>query len=203
MVRFCRRTAALFVLGSAVFALTQLPPLQGAARAAAPTLGAGNGPIDITADQLEVVDAENRAVWRGNVEAIQGTSRLRSPSLTIYFAKAAPGAAASSGPAPGLGWGQIQRMEADGPVYYVTPQQNARGDHATYDAATNTIVMTGNVVLVQDKNVVQGDHLEINTLTNHSTLISNPQGPRKRVRGVFYSNQASQQGAASAPVAKP
>ncbi len=61
-------------------------------------------------------------------------------------------------------------MEADGPVYYTTPQQTARGDHATYDAASNLIVMTGNVVLVQDKNVVQGERLVVDTDTNHSQL---------------------------------
>lgn len=156
--------------------------------------GAGNGPIDITADQLEVVDAENRAVWRGSVEAIQGGNRMRAPSLTVFFAKSS-----SNNSAPGAGWGAIQRMEADGPVYYVTPQQNARGDHATYEAASNTIVMTGNVVLVQDKNVVQGDRLVIDTTTNHATL-SNTSGGRARVRGVFYPSQSQQGGSApSAP----
>jgi lipopolysaccharide export system protein LptA len=97
-------------------------------------------------------------------------------------------------------------MEAEGPVYYVTPQQNARGDHATYDAPTNTIVMTGNVVVVQDKNVVQGDRLTIDTVTNHSVMVSNAASrAQKRVRGVFYQAPNAQQpgGAAPAPAAKP
>jgi lipopolysaccharide export system protein LptA len=209
MGRLVKRTAALLALGALVTAVADARPLPVAAQAAArpaPIFGAGSGPIDISADELEVVNAENRAVWKGNVEAIQGTNRLRAPLLTVYFAKStpapgAPPAPASAAAAPGglgAGFGSIQRMEAEGPVYYVTQQQNARGDHATYEAAANQIVMTGNVVLVQDKNVVQGDRLTIDTQTNHSTLVSTAPGRgQKRVRGVFY------QGQNPAPAAKP
>ena len=221
MERLVKRTAALAALGALVTAAAVMPSGHAAAQAPAPAhpapiFGAGSGPIDISADELEVVNAENRAVWKGNVEAIQGMNRLRTPLLTVFFAKTAPapGAAPASAPATpgglGAGFGSIQRMEAEGPVYYVTPQQNARGDHATYEAALNQIVMTGNVVLVQDKNVVQGDRLTIDTVTNHSTLVSNAQTRAgKRVRGVFYQAQTQQAGGAtsaakpSAPAAKP
>ena len=148
-----------------------------------------------------MVDAENRAVWKGNVEAIQGGNRMRAPVLTAFFAKSESGAPAG---APGASWGAIQRMEADGPVYYVTPQQNARGDHATYTAADNTMVLTGNVVLVQDKNVIQGDKLTVDTKTNHSVMVSNSPGRgAKRVRGVFYPSQNTAAAPNSAPAAAP
>ena len=158
--------------------------------------GSGSAPIDISADELEVRDAENRAIWRGSVEAIQGQNRLRAPTLSIFYASRGSGGAA----VPGGTGGEIQRMEADGPVYYVTPQQNARGDHAVYDAASSTVTMTGNVVLVQDKNVVQGQRLVIDTQTNKATLVATNtgRGATGRVRGVFYPSQA-QPGAAARP----
>jgi lipopolysaccharide export system protein LptA len=202
MGRQVKRTAALLALGALSLAVADAPALRASAQApakSAPMFGAGSGPVDISADELEVVNAENRAVWKGNVEAIQGTNRLRTPLLTVFFGKSATAQAApapgTGAPVPGglgAGFGSIERMEAEGPVYYVTPQQNARGDHATYQAMANQIVMTGNVVLVQDKNVVQGDRLTIDTQTNHSTLVSNAQtrGP-KRVRGVFYQGAAT------------
>lgn len=207
MAVFGKSVATLLVLGAAALAAgagAQRPALAQAASGPG-VFGANNGPIDITADQLEVIDAENRAVWKGNVEAIQGTNRMRSPLLNVIFAKSNGGGSKTPG-APGAGWGAIQRMEAEGPVYYVTPQQNARGDHATYEADSNTIVMTGNVVLVQDKNVVQGDKLTIDTKTNHSVLVSNAQGRNnpRRVRGVFYPNQnQNQAGASAAPSTTP
>ena len=69
-----------------------------------------------------------------------------------------------------------------------TRTQNARGDHATYLASEHSIVMTGNVVLVQDKNVLQGGRLVIDTDTNHSQLYPAAQGrgASGRVRGVFF-----------------
>ena len=209
MGRFDGRTMALLALAAGIVSVAALGP--SAIHAQPPTaarggaFGTGNGPIDITADQLEVVDAENRAVWKGNVEALQGTNRMRSPQLTVFFAKSGNAPAAGAGGAPGAGWGAIQKMEAEGPVYYVTPQQNARGDHATYDASSNSILMTGNVVLVQDKNVVKGDRLTIDTTTNHSTLVSNAQGRTSsgRVRGVFYPSQNQTPGQGQAPASSP
>ena len=52
--------------------------------------------------------------------------------------------------------------------------------------------MTGNVVLVQDQNVVQGDRLVIDTRTGQRHPGLRRPGPqrRRRVRGVFYPSQA-------------
>jgi lipopolysaccharide export system protein LptA len=201
MARIGTGLAAALVVGMS--ALVATPPHALAAQSGGGAFGAGNGPIDISADELEVIDAENRAIWKGNVEAVQGTNRMRAPSLNVVFARSGSAAPAANPGAPGAGWGAIQRMEAEGPVYYVTPQQNARGDRAVYEAATNSITMTGNVVLVQDKNVVQGDRLVIDTKTNHSTLTSTARGRgNTRVRGVFYPSQNGGQ-AQSAPAGRP
>lgn len=187
MTGMFRRQTAWLALGASILSLAAAGGALGQARTGGP-FGTGNSPIDISADELEVLDAQNRAVWRGNVEAVQGANRMRAPVLNIYYASRGSGGQAVPG-APG---GEIQRMEAEGPVYYVTPTQNARGDRAIYEAASNTITMTGNVVLIQDKNVVQGDRLVIDTRTNHATLVSNARGrgAQGRVRGVFYPSQA-------------
>ena len=202
---------ALVALGALAAALTAVPAQHVLAQAPArpaPMFGAGSGPIDISADEFELFNTENRAVYRGSVEAIQGMDRLRTPQLTVYFAKTnpAPGAPAPATAPGGLGagFGSVQRLEAEGPVYFVTPTQNARGDHASFDAAAKQVVMTGNVVLVQDKNVMQGDKLTVDTQTNHSVLVSNTQSrAQKRVRGVFYQAQTPPAGGGAAPAAKP
>ena len=150
----------------------------------------GSGPVDIAADELEVVDAENRAVWKGNVNAIQNGARMTTPLLNVYFAQGTRASTDAAG-------GSIERMEADGPVYYATQTQNARGNHATYLATNNTVTITGQVVLVQGQNVVQGDKLVIDTTTNKATWAKSS----NRVRGVFYPNQGSP--SASPAPAKP
>ena len=119
---------------------------------------------------------------------MQGTSRLRTDLLNIY---AKPGAAQAQ-PAPGGGpsskCGALDRMEAHGSVYYMTPSEVVKGDDAVYLADAKTITLTGDVVVSQGKNVVVGNRLVINTDTQHATMESNAKGAgaANRVRSVLY-----------------
>lgn len=196
MTRLARVLAAATLTGVAL--------AGGAARA---QLAPGNGPTDITADGLEVVDSQHMAIWRGNVEAVQNGRRLVCDVLTLYgtgdgAAPAKPAAAkpASGGTAIGQSFGEIRQMVAEGHVFFVGDNQTARGNHAVYDVAPDTITMTGDVVMVQGDNVVKGDKVIIQVKTGHADVISNATGRNKpeRVRGVFYnSNQPA------TPPAKP
>lgn len=159
-----------------------------------------NAPVDITANEAEVQQENKLTIWRGEVEALQGANRLRTPELTVYYNGASGGAAPA-----GAGMGGIQKMEAKGPVYFVTPTQSAKGDHGTYIASDDTLTLTGNVILMQDKNVVRGERLVIQQKTGQSTLYASSQGrgTSGRVRGVFYpQNQAAAPAATPAPAAR-
>ena len=73
--------------------------------AAMAQISPGNGPIDISANELELVDAQHLAVWRGDVDAVQGKNRLRADVVNIYFSgKPTPGSS-GSGASPGRNWG--------------------------------------------------------------------------------------------------
>jgi lipopolysaccharide export system protein LptA len=202
--RLMRRPATFALAFCAGLALLAAAP--GAALA---QLAGGKGPIDVTADQLEMVDAQHLAIWRGNVEALQDGNRLVADVLNVYFSgKSAPAPGAPPAPqgpavagAVGSDWGDVQRLVADGHVFYVTKDQTARGDHAVYEAVPDTIVMTGDVVLVQGQNVVKGDRLTIDVKTNHAQVFSDVQGRNhpERVRGVFYN--ANNTPAATPPAA--
>jgi len=203
-----KRSSKIFVRAGAVLAVFALG--AGEARA---QLASGKGPIDVTADQLEMVDAQHLAIWRGNVEAVQNGDRLVSDVLNVYFT-GKPAAGAASPPPPqsahaaatpgsaGADWGDVERLVADGHVFYVSADQTARGEHAVYEAIPDLITMTGDVVLVQGKNVTKGDKLVIDVKTNHAVLTSTAQGRNRpeRVRGVFYNaNTASGATAAATP----
>ena len=142
------------------------------------------GPVDISADRNENFQQQHKSVWQGNVVAIQGDQKLLTPLLTVYFSDSENRAAQSASAAPNMG--KIDRMEAEGPVYLVTSTQKAQADHATYLAGSDTVIMSGNVVLLQDKNVVKGEKLVIEHTTGHSTLYASPKAENGRVRGVFY-----------------
>jgi lipopolysaccharide export system protein LptA len=173
-------TAARLFRGAALAAAAALALASGGAQAQ--IAASGDAPIDITADNLDLIDAERVQVWTGSVEAVQGTNRLRSSVLRVFHA-AKPGAR------PGeLGqWGDAQRMVAEGPVHFVTPDSIAKGDRAVYELLPDEITITGNVVVTRGENVVKGDRLVIDVKTGRSTLASNAKGRGSdRVRGVFY-----------------
>lgn len=154
-------------------------------------LAPGNGPIDMSADQLELVDANHTAIWNGAVDAIQGDNRMRADQVTLIFSGKASAAGATSAGAPGKNWGDVQRMEAEGNVFFVSPQQRARGNRAVYELASGNLVMTGDVIVAQGDSVVRGDKLIIEVKTGHATMVSAAQGrgAPNRVRGVFYPDQ--------------
>jgi len=157
----------------------------------------GKGPVDITADQLVGHNKECEAVYTGNAEALQDTSRLRANEMDFYNKKLPnphPGANADANPT----CGELDRMEAHGNVYYVTPDRVVKGDDAIYTADNTTIVMTGaEVVATQGQNVVSGTKLIINTTTGEATMVRGT----GRVRSVLYPKSDQKPG--GAPGAKP
>lgn len=157
-----------------------------------------NAPIDLTADELEVTNAQCLAVWRGSAEALQADARLRSDVLKIW-SHVGPAKPGGNGP----NCGTMERVEAVGNVYYVTPQQRVRGDNATYDKLTDLMVVTGDVVAVQGKNVLRGQRMEIHVKSGEAQMQTGVKGRNKpgRVRGVFYPSeqQQQQQGAQGQP----
>ena len=148
-----------------------------------------DAPVDITADSLEVVNAQ----WSGSAEALQDRTRLRADVLKTFNQKGPAKADGQSAPC-----GALERIEAIGNVFYVTPQQRVRGNNAVYDVTSERIVITGDVVAVSGQNVIRGDRLTVNVSSGNAQMESGAKGPGKaRPRAVIYpSQQAAAQPAA-------
>lgn len=198
MNRWMAPTAiALSLLSGPVF-------VGGAALAQAPSRGNdSSAPVDISADEQEVITSQCKTIFRGAVEVLQDKARMRAATMTVYNRRKTPGRASSTSPgAPGGNndCGDVDRVEADGNVFYVTPEQTVRGDHAVYDYATDTIVVTGDVVAVQGQDVARGDRMTIKTKTNDVKMESNATGRGKtRVRAVLYPDQSKDKKPAGKP----
>jgi lipopolysaccharide export system protein LptA len=184
------------VLASGLTGVCLALALGGAAHAQIETRS--NAPIDITADQADVVQSKCTAIWRGAAEAVQDQSRLRADTITVY---GRPKPAGTDGQAA---CGGTERIEADGHVYYVTPDRNARGDHAVYTQATDQIVMTGDVIVVQGQDVARGDKLIIDVGGHQARMVSTATGPGRthRVQGVYFPDKTAQS-TSTAPVPAP
>jgi lipopolysaccharide export system protein LptA len=142
-------------------------------------------PIDIEADNLEVDDAVNTAIFRGNVKVTQGEMILVTAVLTVTYTEGEDG-----------GNQEISRMEASGSVVVNSAGNSVTGDWASFEMATRIIVFGGNVVVSQGENVLRGDRLLVNLNTNTTQLESYSRDVR--VQGSFVPKQADE-GAASGP----
>ncbi len=138
-------------------------------------------PTDITADYSEVIQSQCLSTWSGAVEALQGRTRIRADKIVVRSSQA------------GDRCGDMDRLEAEGQVYFVTPERTVRADSAIYVFSAETVTLTGNVIVVQGKSVVRGDRLVINTKTGQAQMSSRTTGRNKtgRVRGVFYPDQGT------------
>lgn len=162
------KTAALSVLIAAAVVGTAAPAL------AQEWTFNPNAPLDVSAPEQAAFDQQNcTGELRGNVEINQDRVRLRARTMKTQATK-------RGGSCDG-----ITRVEADGEVFYVTPNERVRADHAVYDLRADTVTFTGGVIVVRGDNVTSSDRLVVNLRTNDFTLGGG-------VRAVLYPERSSQ-----------
>ncbi|MBR72019.1 MAG: lipopolysaccharide transport periplasmic protein LptA [Rhodospirillaceae bacterium] len=134
-------------------------------------------PIEVVADTLEVKQGENKAIFSGNVEVVQGDMILNAAKLVVHYREN------SKNPEqPG-----ISLIDASGDVFVTSPRETASGNTGIYNVDKKTIILVGNVVLTQNENVIQGEHLHMNLETGESRVSKGKKqkGKENRVRGLF------------------
>jgi lipopolysaccharide export system protein LptA len=151
-------------------------------------------PVKIQAASLEVRDKDKTATFSGDVHVIQGETELRCNSLIVFYEGDL--GKGSANPAGGQRNQQIRRMEARGNVVVIQKDQRATGDHGDFDMRNNTVVLTGNVVVMRGIDVLRGQRLVVNLATGVSQVESgggrvealiNPnqgQNPQKKNEGL-------------------
>lgn len=159
--------------------------------------GRSNEPVNVEADNLEVREKDQAAVFSGNVQVVQGDSTLKSKELTIYYygendraqgqpAATRPTQGETKGPqgTPATPQGRdIRRLEAEGNVVVTSKDQRATGQRGVFDMPSNTVTLTGGVVVSQGGNVIRGDRLHVDLTSQRSRIESAAGGGR--VQGVF------------------
>jgi lipopolysaccharide export system protein LptA len=122
-------------------------------------------PVKIRAASLEVRDKEKVATFSGDVHVVQGDTDMRCKTLMVYYEdnsnKDSKETVKAAQPGPG-GSGQIRRMEARGNVVVTQKDQTATGDRGDFDMRTNTVVLSGKVVVTKGRDVLRGERLVVN-----------------------------------------
>ncbi len=147
--------------------LAGLTVISALAAPAAAQISSEGGPIYINSERTESLERERKVLLIGNVDIQQGDARLRADTVTIIFAERSGDAAGSS---VGGNFGQVQTMLAEGSVFYITPELKAKGDRGTYEAAIDTITITGNVALMRERDVAEGETLKVEVGNRRTTL---------------------------------
>ena len=147
-----------------------------------------DAPMEIEADTLDVHEATKRAIFKGNVRALQGEMLLRTSELTAFYAGstglglvAADDAGAK---AKAQDKGQIVRLEARSDVLLTSKDgQSASSKSATFDVKANTALLVGDVLVTkpandpknpQKTNVLEAPRLKIDLTTGVYWMESGP-----------------------------
>ena len=169
--------------------------------------GNSKEPIKIDADRLDVFDKEGKAVFKGNVVAVQGETTMRCTTLTVFYerqsqkdqagqagtSKPQPAAAAAASPND-----SVKHIDCAGPVTVVSKDQIATSDNATFDRVANKVVLTGNAALSQCQNVTRGERIVYDLNTGVANVEPTP-GGRVKALIVPGSDDKQQQGCDQPP----
>nr|WP_245752672.1 lipopolysaccharide transport periplasmic protein LptA [Poseidonocella pacifica] len=136
-----RNSIALFffLIAGAAFAQGTSVPFGGME-------GDRDAPVEVTADQLAVSDADDTAIFTGNVVIGQNDMRLSAPRVEVIYT------ADQSG---------ISRLLASGGVTLVSGEDAAEAQEADYDVEAGIVIMTGDVLLTQTANTLVSDRMRL------------------------------------------
>ena len=104
-------------------------------------------PVQVTADQLSVNNADGTAVFSGNVVVTQGEMKLAAGEVTVTY---------------GTEQNDIETLVASGGVTVRNLGDAAEAQEAVYTIDSGVIVLSGDVLLTQGPSAMAGQKLTIN-----------------------------------------
>ena len=113
-------------------------------------------PIEILADSMEWNKQLGQAIAKGNARAIQDQTTLKANKIIAILNEDNSQ--------------QIKELQAIGKVEFLKDKQLATGDRATYYINEEKVIITGNVELKRDGNIIKGEKLIIDFLSGLSKM---------------------------------
>ena len=125
-------------------------------------------PIEILADSMEWNKQLGQAVATGNAKAIQGQTTIKANKIIAVLSEDNSQ--------------QIKELQAIGKVVFLKDKQIATGDKATYYINQDKVIITGNVELKRDDNIIKGEKLIIDFLTGLSKMKASNTNQKVRMK---------------------
>ncbi len=126
-------------------------------------------PIEITSEKLDFDYKNRRTVFRGDVDVIQGEVHLQSDVLTVDYAQVGDKQ-------------ELKAVTADGHVTITQGPKKATGSHAVFDQSSRTVVLTGNAVLSEGSNQLNGDRIIVHPDESRMEVL----GENRRVKVILF-----------------
>ena len=157
-----------------------------------PSMALAQFSADSSADTILLADdtvySNGSTKLSGQVDIRQGDVRLLADEVEIFSSGGSGGGLVSTD--------GIIRIIATGNFYYITPEQEVRGEKGVYTAATDSFDVTGDVVLLQQDSVVTGERLKYNLTTRAAEVVSDCKGRKcgkgRRVSILIRSTDSAQ-----------
>jgi len=128
--------------------------------------------VRVTAENLEILDADRIAVFTGNVVVIQGTMEMRAPRLVAVYGEGGPS-------------DLVNFTASGGRVEMMFEDQHTLSDEAFYDFAARILTLSGNVEVTNAGSTVTADQLIVDTRAATSRFSGGSSGGDGRVNAVF------------------
>ncbi len=125
-----------------------------------------NQPIEITAQQLEVLQQQRQSIFTGDVIAKQGEMTLHAEKLIVFLQKDQD---------------LVERLEAIGAVRVLQLDRIATAEKAVFYQVEERLVLSGNAEVIQGQNKISGDEITLYLKENRSLVESSENGRVKAV----------------------
>jgi lipopolysaccharide export system protein LptA len=146
-------------------------------------------PIQIQSDRLDAYQEKKVVIFSGNAVATQGDRTIKADRLLIYY-KDRPGGTEKKDIKDMEAVGDLERLEAQGHVTITEINRIVTGDHAIFYYDLQKIVMTGNAVMREGKNIIKGGKIIV-FLDEDRGIVEGSES--KRVTATIYPDEKKEE----------
>ena len=129
------------------------------------------GAVDIEANEMEILETDKRAIFRGDVVAKRPSDTIRCAEMVVTYIDVKK--------ADGTSGTDVDQLDCKGSTTITTATQTITGDLAIFYVRRDELVVTGNVKVVQGKTVIRGPKLLVDLKTKVTKMTGG------RVKGKF------------------
>lgn len=120
------------------------------------------GAVDIEASEMEILETDKRAIFRGDVVAKRPTDTIRCAEMVVYYVDVKQTDGSSNT--------EVDKLDCKSAVTITTTTQTITGDLAVFQLRQNLLDVTGNVKVVQGKTVIRGPHLTVDLKSKRTKM---------------------------------